>query len=57
MVKTKKGVFTVWYAAGICKNSGMWLVYDSSGIQTVWERLKILVYKLVYVEIWYESGM
>ncbi len=40
MAKNKKVVFTNQYTAGICKNSGMWLVYDCSGIQMVLESHK-----------------
>ncbi len=36
----KKGFFTYQYTAGICKNSGMWLVYGSSCIKSVCESHK-----------------
>ncbi len=57
--KNKKGVFTDWYTAGIVKNSGMWLVYDCSGIQMVCESHKHdLNWKFWYTN-WYmwKSGI
>ncbi len=38
--KKQKGDFKDWYTAGIVKNSGMWLVYNCSGIQMVCESHK-----------------
>ena len=61
--KNKKGIFTDRYTAGICEKFwyvvGIWLIWYTYGMwkSREWLKLKILVYKLVYVEIWYTSGM
>ncbi len=62
MAKNKKGVFTDRYTAGICDKFwyavGIWLFWYRNGMwkSREWLKLKILVYKLVYVEIWYTAN-
>ncbi len=59
MAKTKKVVETAWYKTTICQK--FWYVFDKWlfwYINNVWKsqkwlKLKILVYKPVYVKIWY----
>ncbi len=38
--QTKKKVFSAQYKTDICENSGMWLVYNCSGIKMVCESHK-----------------
>ncbi len=39
-VSTRKCLTSAWYKTGIFKNSGMWLIYNCSGIQMVCESHK-----------------